>query len=241
MGVLEGRTCWDGQILVSGDIVVPPGSSLLVNPGTEVRFSARPRWSCSVFRSAPEGYPIEASERARCDIVVLGRLDVFGTESAPVVLGGGVPWGGIILLGGARASLRWARIADASEHAIQTFDDAHAFLSRCRLERPRRGVVARGTSNIASEKSTVVGAESGVIACEGSRIELTELSFEDCGQGVSAEGWSLVGASDCRFLRCRDNAVLAKNQAWVRLRPRDVSGEPVGRGVLTLEEARIDR
>ena len=92
-GELKADTVWRDQVELEGDLVVPRGKTLRLLPGTRLSSQDRPRWSCSVFRSAPEGYPIEASYRNRCDIVVLGRLEICGTRQEPVTLGTGPPPG----------------------------------------------------------------------------------------------------------------------------------------------------
>ena len=39
-GRLEGNSRWCGEVLVDGNVVVPPGATLTIDPGTVVRFSA---------------------------------------------------------------------------------------------------------------------------------------------------------------------------------------------------------
>ena len=73
-GILAADTEWSGEILVDGDLLIPHGTSLRIRAGTKVRFSPKPAWSCAVFRSAPEGWPIETTRRELCDIVAQGRL-----------------------------------------------------------------------------------------------------------------------------------------------------------------------
>jgi len=38
--VLPGDTTWSGEVLVTGDVTVPAGSTLTIEPGTTVRFAA---------------------------------------------------------------------------------------------------------------------------------------------------------------------------------------------------------
>jgi hypothetical protein len=39
-GVLPGDTTWSGEVLVTGDVTVPAGATLTVEPGAVVRFAA---------------------------------------------------------------------------------------------------------------------------------------------------------------------------------------------------------
>ena len=75
-GELTSDAIWEDDVQLQGDVVIPEGRTLRLRAGTTLSFAPKPRWSCAVFRSAPEGYPIEASARERCDLVVFGRLIV---------------------------------------------------------------------------------------------------------------------------------------------------------------------
>lgn len=57
MGPLEKDQVWEGDIHVSGDVVIPEGITLSLRPGTKIFFAPKPLWACAVFRSSPEGYP----------------------------------------------------------------------------------------------------------------------------------------------------------------------------------------
>src|SRR6267142_959346 len=113
-GELTSDAVWEGRVAVSGDVVVPPGRTLRLRAGTELVFASKPSWTCAVFRSAPEGYPIEASSRESCDLVVFGRLEIDGSAERPVrVSRPGEPWGGVVLLERGAARIEHARVFGA--------------------------------------------------------------------------------------------------------------------------------
>ena len=207
--------------------------------GTRVSFASRPKWSCAVFRAAPEGYPIEASEREACDLVVLGRLEAAGTPNAPILMGGGgVPWGGILFLERAAGVLRHCVIGVKTEYALQTFDDSSLVLEDCRLGEAQVGIAARGLSCVRVSGGCVRATRCGAVACEGSRMVLDHLQIEDSPQGVCAEDWALVRVAGSRFASNRDFAVSARGHSWARL---DGCGfERSGEPALGREQARID-
>ncbi len=202
-GELGLDTTFAGQVAITGDLVVPRGVILTLAPGTELGFAPSPRWSCSIFRSAPEGYPIEASLRSRCDMVVLGRLVARGSPAKPIRFGRrGQPWGGITALGAGRLEIEHAALEGAEEHLIQCFDDARAFLADVQFSYAKRGLLAWGLSRIACDGSRLEDLETGFLLREGARAEITGASFARMSEGLWTQQWSLARAADCRFLDC---------------------------------------
>jgi len=238
-GRLAGDAVWSGDVLVSGDVVVPQGARLRVEAGARVSFAPRPKWSCAVFRAAPEGYPIEASEREACDLVVLGRLDVAGSPENPAVFDGErIPWGGMLFLGRAKGALRHCVIKTRTEYALQAFDDARLILEDCRLEEAQVAIASRGLSRVELLGGCVRAGRCGAVACEGSLITLEKTHVLDSPQGLCAEDWALVRAAGSRFTANKDFAVSARGHSWARL--DDCGFEKVGETALRREQARID-
>ncbi|HVA65851.1 MAG TPA: hypothetical protein VNK24_02865 [Elusimicrobiota bacterium] len=238
-GRLEGDAVWSGDVLVSGDVVVPPGAKLRVAAGTRVSFASRPKWSCAVFRAAPEGYPIEASDREACDLVVLGQLEVAGSPENPAVFGGqDAQWGGMIFLERAAATLQHCVIKVGTEYALQAFDDARLALEDCGLEEAQVGIASRGLSHVSILGGRVRAGRCGAVACEGSRITLDKTQILDSPQGLCAEDWALVRATGSRFTANRDFAVSARGYSWARFDGCDF--EKSGETALRWEHARID-
>jgi hypothetical protein len=187
-GPLERDAVWTGDVLLTGDVVVPEGATLRVLPGAKIRAAAKPRWSCAVFRCAPEGWPIEASEREACDLVVLGTLIMDGA----IVSGG--PWGGITLLKSARAQLNECSFQARAPFAVQSFDDSRAELRRCSLSNCRIGLWSFGLSRVNVVGGSIIAEQTGALACEGGFIALRGVDVKAGDQAVRQEGYADVVA-----------------------------------------------
>lgn len=89
-GLLAGNRVWrveDSPVLLSGEVVVPRGVTLAVEPGVELRFRA-------------------GESEAR--LVVQGRLWAVGTQEQPIILVGeyGPGWGALVFDSGSDAGSR---------------------------------------------------------------------------------------------------------------------------------------
>lgn len=204
-GTLERDHIWEGEVLLSGDVVVPAGRTLAIRPGTRVRCAPRPRWSCAVFRSAPEGWPIEASEREACDLVVLGAL------LARDAVIEGERWGGITALGRARVELSGLKLLAGAAAAVQAFDAARVELDGCELG-GEIGVWAFGRASVSARGGRIAGARVGLLACEGARARLSGAELSGGEQALLADGWALVRARGCRLL----GPVVERQQGWIK-------------------------
>lgn len=217
-GPLKRDTTWEGVVQVGGDVVVPEGMTLRLRPGTIVGFAQRPAWSCAVFRSAPEGHAVEVTRRESCDLVVLGRLEVLGTQEKPVLLGdGGAIWGGLSCLGRGTAVVQGAVLRRAHETLLQSFDDSRILLRECRLQEAPVGLWTFGLSKAAVEGGSIAASRCAVLSCEGSSVDLRRTSLAGSPQGCSAHDWSLLRIEQGRFGGHREHAVLALQRSWVRL------------------------
>lgn len=193
-GRLKEDTLWKGRIRLEGDVVVPKGVRLTLAPGAKVTAAPRPIWSCAVFRSAPEGYPIETSSRKFCDIVVLGDLQSKGTEADPVRLGDpDNPWGGMTWLSKGRGSLEWTVIQNTQESILQTFDHSLLTLKNCSLTGPQVGIWSWGLSEVRFSGGRIDVPRCGVLCCDGSTVTLQNVTVrKDCKEAFTSEKWSKV-------------------------------------------------
>lgn len=76
-GMLEGDEDWSGEVVITGDVVVPAGVTLTIEPGTIVRF---PLLSDDQVSGIDVG---------RCELIVEGSLVAVGTEANPIILTSG--------------------------------------------------------------------------------------------------------------------------------------------------------
>ena len=71
-GTLGSNETWSGTVTVTGDIIVPSGVTLTIDPGTTVRFSALSDDTRS------------GEDLSLCELIVYGVLNAPGTEIAPI-------------------------------------------------------------------------------------------------------------------------------------------------------------
>ncbi|MCX5796144.1 MAG: hypothetical protein NTY77_11665 [Elusimicrobia bacterium] len=235
-GVLDTDAEWSGEVSVDGDVLVPAGKTLRLTAGSTVNFAAKPAWSCAVFRSAPEGWPIEATRRELCDLVVQGRLEILGTEAAPVSLGRPEEsWGGISLLGQGRGLLKHARLQGARETSLQVFDEARLECEHCVLQGSEKGLWTWGFSRVRFSGGEFAAGRWGAICCDASQVRLERVLFRGGEQGCSASGWSMVDLVGCKFEGQTDSTVYALDHGWMRLEDCVLPTPPLRR-----DQARID-
>ncbi|MFH1571795.1 MAG: FlgD immunoglobulin-like domain containing protein [Gemmatimonadota bacterium] len=92
-GHVSSDTTWSGRVDVDGDVVVEPGATLTLRPGTEVRFA--------LGDSRASGFDAQRGE-----LIAYGGLVVEGDAASPVVLrsarspAGRSDWGGLLLMSG---------------------------------------------------------------------------------------------------------------------------------------------
>ncbi|MCI5151240.1 MAG: hypothetical protein D3916_17965, partial [Candidatus Electrothrix sp. MAN1_4] len=78
-GVIEKDTIWSGDILIKGDVEVAKNATLIIIPGTTVRFA-------KVEPFGPEKmYTDKDNHFSRSEIFVLGRLYAQGTKEEKIV------------------------------------------------------------------------------------------------------------------------------------------------------------
>ncbi len=238
-GLIEGGAVWEGRVRVAGDVVVAPGARLEIRPGTVISFAARPRWSCAVFRSAKEGYPIEASQRELCDLVILGRLDAQGKEGSPIVFAAQrEPWGGLVFMERSEGRFNGAVINGGAEALIQTFDRSRASLRQCHLSGARWGALARGLSEIEISGGSIASTDAGVLTTDGAVARLKGTLIQGSRGGLACEDWSLIQAMGLRLQGLSDYSLIAKHRSWGFLSGADFAEG--ARRFIRLDGARID-
>jgi hypothetical protein len=82
-GHVEEDETWRGQLLITGDVLVPPGVTLTIEPGTTIRFTAQSDDQHTKEELDPED---ESTWPATMiSILVSGVLDARGTGDQPIV------------------------------------------------------------------------------------------------------------------------------------------------------------
>jgi len=157
-GVLPGETTWSGEILVRGDVLVPAGSTLIVEPGTVV--TVRPTEST---RIAPDYLS------PRTEILVRGRLLVQGTADRPVRFqtekeGG---WAGIELDRAWRSAVKGARIIGAETGVLCL--GCSPRIAGNRIAGGRYGIIVQAGGAPKILDNEIADGEGGVFCWSGAR------------------------------------------------------------------------
>lgn len=163
--VLTRDTVWSGLVRLEEDLVIPPGVTLSIRPGTQITVVA-----AESTKTDPE-YISPLTE-----LTVRGTLRCEGTETGPVTFSGEAgtaagSWAGILVDGGT-ADLSFCTLQGA-ENGVQVFS-GDAVLRRSMLRENRYGMVAGG---------------------RGSRVTLTGTAIRDNDYGQMTMNGAQVTAS----------------------------------------------
>jgi len=183
-GVIKKDAVWAGEVLVAGDVLVPEGVTLTIEPGTKVMFAVS---------DSSKIEPMFLSMQT--ELLVRGRLVVRGEKGMPAYFGPAPEgmsdkkpargdWGGIIFDGQAASgsSISYAGITMA-DSAIAAYNSSPS-ITGCTVDDSRYGLVCEGLSRPKLTGCTITGSEFGVVATrggkpvlEGCKVEKNEHNF----------------------------------------------------------------
>jgi hypothetical protein len=217
-GILPRECRWSGTVWMDGDVVVPRGGRLVIEPGTRVRVSARPRWKQSFSRLGDQGQRY-GHLRGYAALAVWGELVAEGRKDRPVrFLPDGDGWAGLLLFGSARARLRRTTFTAARFAGLAAFDRSAAALQEAEFAGCRAAVLAGGESVVSLSESRLEGGEAGTVSFDDAAVSLDRCRLSGFREGVRAGDDSLLrlygcGVRDCSFagVSLRDRA---RASAW---------------------------
>ena len=111
---IVGDVTWDGPVSLRGDIVVFPGATLTIKPGTVIEFEPK----SDIHQFSP---PQAKVDKTRAEIFVYGTLTAEGKSDSLITFrkqsgstrqGGAYAWGGIRVMEGGSVTLNHAEIRD---------------------------------------------------------------------------------------------------------------------------------
>ncbi|MFN0127608.1 MAG: lamin tail domain-containing protein [Verrucomicrobiales bacterium] len=157
-GVLPGDTSWSGVVRVTGDVTVPPGRTLTVQPGTHVLLAGT----------------TAAGDTNGSDLVVQGALRLDGTAAAPISLTAASPdtrWGEIVLAGGGVSTFSHSLISRGGHSPgrghtgrgpMLRLAEASATLDDCVLsDAPGKAIFTEGIGSLVVRRSHLARCVTG--------------------------------------------------------------------------------
>ena len=170
---------WRGTVLVKGFVVVPPQTTLRIEPGAVVRFISRP------------------GQTAAARLIVQGRLQAVGTAAAPILMTSGrsavAPgdWGGISFASTEKRNImEYCRIENADSGIDLRFSSIT--LKAVSISKSRAALRSHD-SLVQMTGCTFEDLETGIEAHD-SEFDLRDSTIANCRQGVVMNR-SFVGIS----------------------------------------------
>ena len=160
-GVVGSDLTLGGEILLTGDLLILPGRTLTLQPGTTVR--VRKSESTKIDPEHLSSYT---------EILVRGRLQAEGTATAPIVFlpelapsAGEVAWAGIIFDRAAASTLRHTSIAGAEQGILAIASSPQ--LTENIIRNCRYGIVIQGAGSAAIYNNHIEAGEGGLFVLAG--------------------------------------------------------------------------
>jgi parallel beta-helix repeat protein len=218
-GDLAGDTIWEGAVEVSGAVKVPEGATLLIQPGTVVRFSATK----------------DAEGKPQSGLTVEGILVAQGTADRPIVFTSAaekpepLDWNGILLeTNDGRAS----RIAHASiRYALAGIRGAKAslFAEDVEIRDCLQGIAGHRELRGSLVRGKLTGNEYGAyfFQSSGFKIEDSRISGNTAG-GVLCTSNSSPGILHCTIADNGPEGVACIQGSSPLIQGNTISGHKVG-------------
>jgi nitrous oxidase accessory protein NosD len=160
-GVISSDLTLSGEVLLTGDLLILPGRTLTLQPGTTLR--VRKSESTKIDPEYLSSYT---------EILVRGRLQAAGTAGAPIAFlpeipgnAGEVVWAGIILDRAAGSIISHARIEGAEQGILAISATPH--LADNTIANCRYGIVLQGPGSAAIYNNRIEAGEGGLFVLAG--------------------------------------------------------------------------
>jgi hypothetical protein len=181
-GAITADAVWSGSVIVYGDVLVPEGVTLTIQPGTTVYFA---------YTDSSKIEPVFLSMQT--ELLVRGTLLCNGTKDSPVTFKPAPEdedlkaprrgdWGGIIFDGGESSNsvVRGARFMMA-DIAVSSFYSSPE-VAGCVMTDCEYGVYAAGGGSPRIIDCEISGCEFGVVAHGKAKPELLDIQYSDNAQ-----------------------------------------------------------
>lgn len=185
-GVISQDQVFSGEILLTGDLLILPGRTLTLLPGTTVRIRR-----AESTKIDPE-YLSSSTE-----ILVRGSLRAEGTAAAPISFlpetaesAADVAWAGIILDRNSSSHLQYLRI-EGAEQGVLVINGSPRLLNNT-IRDCRYGIVIQGSGSALIWANTIQTGEGGLFVLAGASPDIAENRIIDqVEEGLFVDAGSL--------------------------------------------------
>jgi RHS repeat-associated protein len=216
-GILGGDEVWSGTVVLTGDVTVPPGRTLTIEPGSRVLFAPG-----ADDRSG-------GTDPARTELIVAGNLIATGTEAAEILFasarapGEHGDWGGVRTEGDSPGQiLRFEHCL--LEHATTALDLGQrsgataATLSRCAIRHSLLDGVSVSRPNPSSLRLDILASRITANTRHGIYVSFLHPDAEGSIsiRGNSIEGNGFSGMYIELFYGNTNNELIVNNNTFAR-------------------------
>lgn len=218
--VVMTDTVWEGEVVLEGDVLILPGVTVVVRPGTVVK----------IFPS--ENTKIDPEYLShQTEILVRGVLDASGSSEKPITFmrgdAGETEWAGIIVDGG-RVTLRHCIVqgAETGVYVVKGSLDGH----NSKLMKNHYAVISQGPdSEVILDETVVAKNDYGVMSFNGGKIKRQGGVYKDNEKSDEFSGRS-------QYMRVIPRVFEEKEQALTRIyKSETIQGNSVWSGRIRIE------
>lgn len=198
-GAVDSNETWRGEILVTGDVLIPEGVTLTIDPGTTVRFTARRDDQSDANAYDPDDP--KTWHATMISITVSGVLDAVGAPDASILftsdsrLPGPLDWQGIVLAAGGSVVLDHVVLEDARVGLELNAPDANVAITNSTF----RNIALTGVVTGELQSGGPVAIADCIFAdCRREAVTLLGIQNVDVRHNVflqNDQGITLLGAS----------------------------------------------
>ena len=245
-GIISQDAVWQGEVAVTGDVVIQDDVTLTIMPGTVVRIdSRRSDYDYMIMKPVAEDMTDILNDN-KCDIVVRGKLKAEGKEGNKIVFESGKSdreehgqWGGIFIFGNGNDSVIDNAVINNAKISIFCWDGSKPTIKYCTIAGNDYGIVALDSSapevadNVIKEnKYGIAVYDTSTPEIRGNRINRVEKI------GIGTRGTSSPRMTN-NVIKDNDIGICCGDKSNPEIFKNEISGNRMGISLLDKATPRI--